>query len=242
MLAIILCLYISCWSLVHFNLSLPIYLQVSLATSPCRSTPLRVLSYFIVLLPSVYVISIYAINIQPIANNIYSVFFKQDTRKRSKRCDQLLKVLIRLFAAITPLSVAFGVSNLVTVLQYSGLPGFILSFVFPFVLQLQSIRVCKKIFCGVCTVQTFSFMTTDSTEKAKSDSMELNTGANIIHSPQEKKAQNESSLYMTPYSTRILSHPITVIIIGAIGQLLFLLTIASLVVGFFFEPEKLPTC
>ena len=197
------------------------------------------LSYFIFLLPSVYVISIYAINIQPIANNIYSVFFKQDNGKRSKRCDQLLKVLIRLFAAVTPLAVAFGVSNLVTVLQYSGLPGFILSFVFPFVLQLRSIRVCKKLFCGVCTVQTtFSFMATDSTEKAKSDSTELNMGADVIHSPQEKKPQNESSLYMTPYSTRILSHPITVIIIGAIGQLLFLLTIA----GFFIEPEILPTC
>ena len=185
-----------------------------------------------------YVISIYAINIQPIANNIYSVFFKQDTGKRSKRCDQLLKVLIRLFAAVTPLAVAFGVSNLVTVLQYSGLPGFLLSFVFPFALQLRSIKVCKKIFCGVRTVQTFSFMSTDSTEKEKSDNMELNMRADVIHSPQEKQAQNEPSLYMTPYSTRILSHPITVIIIGAIGQLLFLLTIA----GFFFEPEKLPTC
>ena len=81
-------------------------------------------------------------------------------------------------------------------------------------------------------------MATDSTEKAKSDSTELNMGADVIHSPQEKKPQNESSLYMTPYSTRILSHPITVIIIGAIGQLLFLLTIA----GFFIEPEKLSTC
>ena len=213
-------------------------LQVKLATSSCHSTQLRVLSYFIFLLPSVYVISIYAINVQPIANNIYSVFFRQDTGKRSKRCDQLLKVLIRLFSAVTPLAVAFGISNLVTVLQYSGLPGFILSFVFPFALQLRSIRVCKRIFCGVRTVQTFSFMATNSTEQEKSDSMKLNAGADVIPSPQEKKPQNESSLYMTLYSTRILSHPIAVIIIGIIGELLFLLTIA----GFFFEPEKLPTC
>ena len=214
-------------------------LQVNLATSPCHSTQLRVLSYFIFLLPSVYVISIYAINVQPIANNIYSVFFRQDTGKRSKRCDQLLKVSIRLFSAITPLSVAFGVSNLVTVLQYSGLPGYILSFVFPFALQIQSMRVCKRIFCGVRTVQTtFSFMATNSAENIKNDSMKLNAGADLIPSQQEKKPQNESSLYMTLYSTRILSQPIAVIIIGAIGGLLFLLTIA----GFFFEPEKLPTC
>ena len=176
----------------------------------------------------------YALNTQPIANNIYSAFFRQDTGKRSKRCDQLLKVLIRLFAAVTPLSVAFGVSNLVTVLQYAGLSGFILSFIFPTALQLQSIRVCKKVFRGVRSMQAM-FPTDDSTEK---DNMELNTGADVIHSPQEKKPQNESSLYMTPYSTRILSHPIAVIIIGAIGGLLFLLTIASL----FFEPEKLQSC
>ena len=81
-------------------------------------------------------------------------------------------------------------------------------------------------------------MATNSTEQEKSDSMKLNARADVIPSPQEKKPQNESSLYMTLYSTRILSHPIAVIIIGIIGELLFLLTIA----GFFFEPEKLPTC
>ena len=179
----------------------------------------------------------YALNTQPIANNIYSVFFRQDTRKRSKRCDQLLKCLIRLFAAVIPLTVAFGVSNLVTVLQYAGLSGFMLSFIFPTALQLQSIRVCKKVFRGVRSVQAM-FPTDDSTEKEKSDSMKLSTGAHIVCSPQEKKPHNESSLYMTPYSTQVLSHPIAVIIIGAIGGLLLLLTIGSL----FLKPEKLPTC
>ena len=179
----------------------------------------------------------YPLNIQPIANNIYSVFFRQDTGKRSKRCDQLLKVLIRLFAGVIPFAVAFGVSNLVSVLQYAGLSGFLLSFIFPTALQLQSIRVCKKVFRGVRSVQAM-FPTDGSTEKGKSDSMKLSTGADIVCSPQEKKPQNESSLYMTPYSTRILSHPIAVIIIGAIGGLLLLLTIGSL----FLKPEKLPTC
>ena len=72
----------------------------------------------------------------------------------------------------------------------------------------------------------------------KDDSMKLSTGGHIVCSPQKKKPRNESSLYMTPYSTRILSHPIAVIIIGAIGGLLLLLTIGSL----FFKPEKLSTC
>ena len=208
-------------------------LQVRLA-GPCNSPQLRALSYYIVLLPPVYICLNYALNIQPIANNIYSVFFKQDTGKRSKRCDQLLKVLIRLFAAVIPLAVAFGVSNLVSVLQYAGLTGFLLSFIFPAALQLQSIRVCKKAFRGVRSVQAM-FPTDDLTEKEKNDNMELKK---TIDSPHEKQAQNDSSLYMTPYSTRILSDSFAVIIIGAIGGLLLLLTIGSL----FLKPEKLPTC
>ena len=189
----------------------------------------------IIMLPPVYICLNYPLNVQPIANNIYSVFCRQDTRKRSKRCGQLLKVLIRLFAAVIPLSVAFGVSNLVTVLQYSGLSGFLLSFVFPTALQLQSVRVCKKVFRGIRSVQVM-FPTDNSTEKEKSDSMKLSTSDHIVCSSQEKKPP--SSFYMTPYSTRILSHPIAVIIIGTIGGLLLLLTIGSL----FFTPEKLPTC
>ena len=177
----------------------------------------------------------YTLNVQPIANNIYSVFCRQDNGKRSKKCDQLLKCLIRLFAAVVPLTVPFGVSNLVTMLQYAGLSGFILSFLFPTALQLQSIRVCKKTFRGVCTAQAM-FPTDVLTEK--DDSMKLSTGGQVVCSPQEKKPRNESSLYMTPYSTRILSNPIAVIIIGAIGGLLLLLTIGSL----FFKPEKLSTC
>ena len=121
----------------------------------------------------------YTINIQPIANNIYSVFCRQDTGKRSKKCDQLLKCLIRLFAAVVPLTVAFGISNLVTMLQYAGLSGFILSFFFPTALQLQSIRVCKKTFRGVCTVQAM-FPADDAKEKGKHDSMKLSTGGHIM--------------------------------------------------------------
>ena len=47
----------------------------------------------------------------------------------------------------------------------------------------------------------------------------------------------KSSLYMTPYSNRILSHPIVVVVIGTIMTLLTLLTVISL----FVYPQKL-TC
>ena len=187
---------------------------------PSNSTPLRVLSYYIFLLPTVYICLNYTLNIQPIVNNIYSVFFRKDTGKRTKRCDRLLKPLIRLFAAVIPLLVAFGVSNLVTVMQYTGLSGFILSFAVPTALQLQSIRVCKQTFGGAYPVQT-SYGFTEKESTTLTTSTESST--------QEKKLQNESSLYMTPYSMRVFSHPIAVIVIGTTGGILFLLTIASLI-------------
>ena len=189
-------------------------------TERSNSTLLRVLSYYIILLPTVYICLNYTLNIQPIVNNIYSVFFRQDNRKRTKRCDRLLKPLIRLFAAVIPLLVAFGVSELVKVLLYAVLSGFILSFAVPTTLQLQSIRVCKKTFGGACPVQT----TYGFTEK---ESTTLTTSTDS--STQENKLQNKSSLYMTPYSMRVFSHPIAVIIIGTTGGILFLLTIASLI-------------
>lgn len=150
----------------------------------------------------------------------------------------MLKLFIRLFTAIVPILAAFGVSNLVEILKYTGLSGFILSFIFPTLLQLQSIRVCKKTFLGKCTVQMASSVTiADSSdhEYKGSDCTANAANAEVNHSLPDKKSQNKSSLYMTPYSSRILSHPIAVSIIGVTGILLFLLSIASL----FVNPDTL---
>jgi len=130
--------------------------------------------------------------------------------------------LIRLFAAITPISIAFGISNLVVALQYSSLSGFVLCFIFPAALQLQSIRVCKRTFSGLHTEQTAA---------SKEQNCEI-----VL---QERKPKKESSLYMTPYSTRILSHPIAVTILGTIGFIFFLAAIASLIPA--LKPELEPS-
>ena len=172
----------------------------------------------------------YPLNNHPLANNIYSTFFEHDTCRKQLRCDRLLKVFIRLFTAIIPILAAFGVSNLVEILKYTGLSGFVLSFIFPALLQLQSIRVCKRTFRGIFTAN--SVTVADSCEYKDSDG---SANAGEAHSFQNTKARNESSLYMTPYSSRILSHPIAVSIIGATGIVLFLMSIASL----FIKPDTL---
>ena len=50
----------------------------------------------------------------------------------------------------------------------------------------------------------------------------------------DKKDTKESSLYMTPYSNSILSHPVAAVVIGVMMVIFFLLAVISL----FFHPEK----
>ena len=47
-------------------------------------------------------------------------------------------------------------------------------------------------------------------------------------SVQELQGKDERSLYMTPYSSRIFSHPIAVVVVMVIGFSLFLMTLVSL--------------
>ena len=55
----------------------------------------------------------------------------------------------------------------------------------------------------------------------------------VLHSLQFTQSRDESSLYMTPYSSRVFSHPIGVAMIGVITLLLFFLSIASVIVQHF---------
>lgn len=61
--------------------------------------------------------------------------------------------------------------------------------------------------------------------------------APLISSSKDTKDVKETSLYMTPYSNAILSHPIAAVVIGVMMIIFFLLAVISL----FFQPEKM-TC
>ena len=71
--------------------------------------------------------------------------------------------------------------------------------------------------------------------KGKSSQPESGTEAAPLLSVQDQV--KESTLYMTPYSNRILSHPVAAVVIGIMMALLTLLTVISL----FVHPQKL-TC
>ena len=161
----------------------------------------------------------------------------RDTSKKPKFnywLDVLLRLGLRFIAALVPLLLAFGVSNLIYVLKYAGLIGFAICFGFPSALQLRSIYVCKKRFAstlvdvaGGHTQETVDpSETKDDTKDDVSGHMSQEKAP--LLSVQELEGKDERSLYMTPYSSRIFSHPIAVVVVMVIGFLLFLMTLISL--------------
>ena len=198
---------------------------------------LRAISYCILFIPLLIICSVYPLNIHPMVNNIYTVVMGHDTTKSPRKIRyRLLLLMLRFLVALIPILLAFGVSNLVTVYQYSGIFAFLVIFFFPTLLQLQSIRVCKRKFRDVHVhvqmVQNVSSTVSDSEKQYGKDGDKgtASSTAVVLHSLQFTQARDESSLYMTPYSSRVFSHSIGVTIIGAIGLLLFFSSIASVIV------------
>ena len=205
--------------------------------TPDNPMYLRIISYCVIFIPPLLVVSAYPLNSHPMVNNIYTVVMGHDTSKSPRNIRyRLLLLMLRFFAALIPILLACGVSNLVTVRRYSGPLAFAITIFFPTALQLQSIRVCKKKFQDVHVrlhmVQNAVHDSGEGCDKLsnKDEATTSSTGI-VFHSLQFTQHQNESSLYMTPYSSRVFSRPTAVTIIGAIGLLLFLLSIANLFIN-----------
>ena len=223
-------------------LSLLASLLQSRFTVPGNPGALRALSYYLILFPSLDTLSAFPLVLQAATNNIYCLLTGRDTSEEPKhRYDWLLHLLLRLSFAVISILAAFGIANLVQVLKYGGLAGFGL-LLFPAFLQFQSIRVCKKLFIAVFATRKESFPMSKVTLEQGGDSdngkgphTESGTEVTPLFSVQD--LVKKSTLYMTPYSNRILSHPIAVVVSGIIIALLTLLTVISL----FVHPQKL-TC
>lgn len=223
-----------------------LFFAQSWLTRKGNPTALRVLSFYIILFPSLDVCSAFPLVLQATTNNIFSPIPSQNSKEKAKhKYDWLIQLLLRFFASVVSILAAFGVANLVEVLKYGGLFGFAM-FLFPAFLQFQSIRVSKKLFGAVVATKKGSFRMPEwnsgnegDSDIAKGKSTPTNHGieASPLLSIQETAPVKESSLYMTPYSNAILSHPIAVVVIGAVMFVLFLVSILSL----FLFPVKM-TC
>ena len=205
--------------------------------TPDNPMYLRIISYCVIFIPPLLAFSAYPLNVHPMVNNIYTVVMGLDTSKSPRNIRyRLLLLMVRFLAATIPILLACGVSNLVTVRRYSGPLVFAISVFFPTALQLQSIRVCKKKFQDVHVrlhmVQNAVHDSGEGYDKlCNKDEATASSTEIVLHSLQFTQPQNESSLYMTPYSSQVFSRPTAVTIIGAIGLLLFLLSIANLFIN-----------
>ena len=206
---------------------------------PNNTVALRVLSYYLVLFPSVDVCFTFALAVQTMANNIYSLITGHDTSKKpNHRCNWLFNLLLRAFVAILPILAALGIANLVYIIKYSGILAFA-AIILPAGLQFQSIRVCKKTFLPLLAKDKKNFPMSElqqNTQETSDSDKEVSKGMekSPLMSNQDCKA---TPLYMTPYSSRVFSHPVAVVITGILGTILYLLIISS----FVCHPEKL-TC
>ena len=188
-----------------------------------ENTPqLRALSYYLIFFPSLDVMSAYPLTVICIANNVYMAITGRDTSASAKwKYDWVLRLCLRFITAVLPLALAFGAANLVFILQYAGLLGFAICFLFPVVLQLRSIYICNKLFG-------------QPDERPKGGVM-VNVEKTPLLDSVQKKCIYRS--YMTPYSSVIISHPIFVVLTGCFGFCFFVISFVSLFIG----PEKL-TC
>ena len=157
--------------------------------------------------------------------------------KTRRNC--LIRLSMTLTTALLPILVAMGVSNLVYVLNYTGLFGFVLCYFAPTLLQLRSQWVCVREFREKTNegedADKFASITEDSVQGVNENTPLLSSviSKNIkdffSFSFQDyfAKMRIYRNLYTTPYST-FLSYWPAVWIIGSVGVLLFLVTVVSL--------------
>lgn len=214
-------------------------------TSSNNSLGLRILSYYLLLFPSLDVISAYPLVVHTVVNNLYLIILGRDTsRPPSKKYawhDFSLRLVFRLVVAVLPILAAFSVANLVYVLRYAGLIGFNICFFFPTALQIRSVIVCKRKFAPLSISLSVSSSPTTVAAAAAEEHQSLLGGSVItaaeksLLSTKRVGGKEQALLYMTPYSYPVLSHPVTASVVGVLGVCFFILTLASLGV----HPEKL---
>ena len=217
-----------------------IYTQVPLLTDSSVNWSVRILSYYLVLFPSIDVISAYPLTIHAISNNIFMIICGRDTSRKSKHPtrDCILQFTIKFLSASLPIVAGLFVSNLIYILKYAGLTGFFICFLYPTALQLRSSWVCSKAFESHSV--TVEMKKIGEVPALKGDVEKPETSGssekrNWSFSSLRKSLSRLFASYQTPYSNRFLSHPIVVSVLGVVGVVLLLLGIASLAV----HPEQI---
>ena len=192
-------------------------LQVGLAHHS-SSTALRVMSYYIVLFPSLDVCSAYPLTVFALSNNLFVCFTGCDTTELKKhKYGRLILIILRLVTSALPIVGALFIANLVYIVTYAGLLGLCICFLFPVMLQLRSQYVCHK---------TFGEVFTRASSLSVSEELSLLAGRRSRTSGLRWRVKT----YYTPYSN-IFSHPFIVVLFGVVSLVTCGFVIASLTVS-----------
>ena len=201
-------------------------------TQPGNSPALRALSYYLILFPTLDVMSAYPLTVICITNNLYMAMTGRDTSEKTQwKYDWIMRLAMRFVIAVLPLGIAFGAANLVFILQYAGLLGFAICFLFPVVLQLRSIYVCNKLF-GQHKLPKEGINFSTSGERINTETAPLLA---VKPGKRDVNFKLPHFHYMTPYSNVVLSHPIFVVLVAFFGFCFFVLSFVSL----FISPDHL---
>ena len=181
---------------------------------------LRAFSYFIVIFPSVDILTAYPIACLLMVNNMYTAFGGKDSAEASKKWSSFIVLLaMKFISSLVPILVAMAVSNLVTVLKYSGFVSFFHSFIVPVVIQFSSQWVCYKTFKKSLESRSYALQESSGNGAAAKNEER----SQLIETTPSVKP---SDLYMTPYST-IFSHWPTGVVVGGVATALLGLTVNS---------------
>ena len=183
-----------------------------------NSIPIRLISNFIMLFPSLDIVSIYSLYVTSVANNIYLIVMRRDTSQGDLRsADRIARLFLRLIIASIPLVGAIFVTNLVRLLKIAGLFAFSIQFMIPIASQYQSKRLCRK---EIERIRNLKLTTTTTTQNLIEKDPEIRKKLNIKDFLFKK---DTNTVYSGWYSNNI-----TVIVVGVLGLFCFCLALVSI--------------
>jgi hypothetical protein len=109
----------------------------------------------VVLFPAIDVLSAFPLNGITLGNNIHAAIFSHNPAIMANR---KVAIIFRLFAAIPPIIGACFIRDLGLILSYVGLLGFVITFVFPPLLNIVSKYQSQKKFGESKTPYTMKFL------------------------------------------------------------------------------------
>ncbi|KAL5479451.1 hypothetical protein EMCRGX_G022975 [Ephydatia muelleri] len=197
-------------------------------TTSENSVQLRMLSYLIVLFPSLDVCTTYPLLVCTLVNNLYLIFTGRDTSQTKYGYDLWIRLALRAIVSVLPIVCALLLSNLIYVLTYSGLATFFNFFFFPAALQLLSQRKCLREFGPR---QQSRFIDSYNAQEGLESTPLVPRDPRLGRGPGAASLISSKASYWTPYSFPVISHPIFVVMVTIVGGVLFLFSLAGTVLN-----------